>query len=254
MRLSIAVAAAAASPPPSPPRLSRRTSSALLRRRRSRSRLASGDQPDVVLDIPNLSVESITLEVENLEVDIALDARLANLLKLTAGANAQHRQGQARYQGRAGPGDPDRPARQCPRDHRAHAADARQQSATRHPIALDRRQYGEHGRRRRQQGPVVGGVANNASTRSDRSPTRLRNGQLLDLVAAGLSQVSQTVNGVGQTVRQVRDKRGQLLEVVTDSANRIVSRGASADQSLIQAADDGAAACDHKAAPRRRPP
>ena len=46
------------------------------------------DQPDVVLDVPDLSVEQITLEVDNLQVHIALDARLANLLKLTAGADA----------------------------------------------------------------------------------------------------------------------------------------------------------------------
>src|SRR6476620_976759 len=49
--------------------------------------MAGGQQPDVLLDIPDLSVESITLEVENLKANIALDARLANLLKLTAGAD-----------------------------------------------------------------------------------------------------------------------------------------------------------------------
>src|SRR5688500_3876135 len=47
----------------------------------------SGDQPDVLLDVPNLSVEEITLEVNNLQANIALDARLANLLKLSAGAD-----------------------------------------------------------------------------------------------------------------------------------------------------------------------
>jgi YD repeat-containing protein len=51
----------------------------------------------------------------------------------------------------------------------------------------------------------------------------LRNGQLLDLARAGLSEVSRTVNGQGQTVRQVRDTAGNLLEVVTDTANRVVT-------------------------------
>ena len=37
------------------------------------------DQPDVVLDIPNLSVDEITLDVQNLQVHLALDARVANL-------------------------------------------------------------------------------------------------------------------------------------------------------------------------------
>jgi hypothetical protein len=41
--------------------------------------MQSGDQPDVLLDIPDLSVQSITLDVENLQAHIALDARLANL-------------------------------------------------------------------------------------------------------------------------------------------------------------------------------
>lgn len=45
------------------------------------------DQPDVFLDVPNLKVEEITIEVENLEAHLALDARLANLLHLRAGAD-----------------------------------------------------------------------------------------------------------------------------------------------------------------------
>lgn len=53
---------------------------------RRRQEAANGD-PDVLLDVPNLSVEEITLEVENLRAHVALDARLANLLQLTAGAD-----------------------------------------------------------------------------------------------------------------------------------------------------------------------
>ena len=46
-----------------------------------------GDQPDVFLDVPNLSVDEIKLDVQNLEAHIALNARLANLLSLNAGAD-----------------------------------------------------------------------------------------------------------------------------------------------------------------------
>ena len=54
--------------------------------------------------------------------------------------------------------------------------------------------------------------------------TALRNGQILNLAAAGLTEVSRTAGAVaGQTVRQVTDRGGQALEVVTDAANRIVS-------------------------------
>ena len=51
--------------------------------------LAGGaDQPDVLLDIPNLSVDEITLDVQNLQAHVSLDARVANLVKITAGVDA----------------------------------------------------------------------------------------------------------------------------------------------------------------------
>jgi hypothetical protein len=53
---------------------------------RRRQEAASGD-PDVLLDVPNLSVDEITLDVENLRAKVSLDARLANLLSLSAGAD-----------------------------------------------------------------------------------------------------------------------------------------------------------------------
>ena len=78
---------------------------------------------------------------------------------------------------------------------------------------------------------TVGGVANNTvGTVGGIAGTALRNGQLLDLAASGLTAVSQTVNATGQTVRRVRDRGGQLLEVVTDSASRIVSLAAASSQ------------------------
>ena len=45
-------------------------------------------QPDVLVDVPNLSVEDIRLDVQNVHVQVALDARVANLLTLNAGAEA----------------------------------------------------------------------------------------------------------------------------------------------------------------------
>ncbi len=72
---------------------------------------------------------------------------------------------------------------------------------------------------------TVGGVANNAvNTVGGVAATALRNGQILNLAASGLTEVSRTAGAVaGQTVRQVTDRGGQALEVVTDAANRIVS-------------------------------
>ena len=61
----------------------RRSQEASERRRQS----AQTGDPDVLLDVPNLSVEEITLKVKNLRARVSLDARLANLLALTAGAD-----------------------------------------------------------------------------------------------------------------------------------------------------------------------
>lgn len=71
---------------------------------------------------------------------------------------------------------------------------------------------------------TVGGVANTTvGTVGSIAGTALRSGQVLDLARAGLTEVSRTVNSAGQTVRRVRSGTGQVLEVMTDSANRIVS-------------------------------
>lgn len=172
------------------------------------------DQPDVVLDIPNLSVDEINLEVNNLQVHIALDARLANLLKLTAGADASIDQVKIGIKGVQAQ------ATLIVRldnvraiiERTLQTLDNNPQLVTQLLSTVDNTVN------------TVGGVANNTvGTVGSIAGTALRNGQLLDLAAAGLSQVSQTVNSTGQTVRRVRDRSGQLLEVVTDTANRIVS-------------------------------
>ena len=176
--------------------------------------LASGDQPDVLLDIPNLSLEQLSIQVRNLQVHIALDARLANLLHLTAGADASID------------------------DVRIELAGVRAQATL--IVRLDNvRAIIERTLQTLDNNPqlvtqllstvdnavgTVGGVANNAvGTVGNLAGGLLRNGQLLDLARSGLTEVSRTLNGSGQTVRQVRDTAGNLLEVVTDTANRVVS-------------------------------
>jgi len=176
--------------------------------------LAGSDQPDVILDIPNLSVEEITLEVENLEVNIALDARLANLLKLTAGADARIDKVSLTIKGVQAQ------ATLIVRldnvraiiERTLQTLDNNPQIVTQLLSTVDNTVG------------TVGGVANNAvGTVGGIASSALRTGQVLDLARSGLSAVSQTVNAQGQTVQRVRDGAGQLLEVVTDSANRIVS-------------------------------
>ncbi|WP_225852314.1 hypothetical protein, partial [Micromonospora sp. AMSO12t] len=49
------------------------------------ARRGGENEPDVLLDIPEVSVDSIRLAVDGLDADVSLRARLANLLQLDAG-------------------------------------------------------------------------------------------------------------------------------------------------------------------------
>jgi hypothetical protein len=170
--------------------------------------------PDVVLDVPNLSVEQLTVEVNNLRVNLALEARLANLLHLSAGANAQIDNVRIDLRGvRA-------QATLLVRldnvraiiERTLQTLDNNPQLVTQLLSTVDNTVN------------TVGGVANNTvGTVGNLAGTLLRNGQVLDLARAGLTEVSRTVNAAGQTVRRVTDRSGNLIEVVTDTANRVVS-------------------------------
>ena len=175
---------------------------------------AGGEQPDVILDIPNLSIEEVTIDVQNLQVDISLDARLANLLKLTAGAQASVDQVKIQIKGVQAT------ATLIVRldnvraiiERTLQTLDNNPQLVTQLLSTVDNTVN------------TVGGVANNTvGTVGGIASTALRSGAVLDLARAGLTEVSRSVNGAGQTVRRVRDASGNLLEVVTDTANRVVS-------------------------------
>lgn len=174
----------------------------------------AGDPPDVLLDVPDLTVEQITLEVDNLQVHLALDARLANLLKLTAGADASIDKVKLDIKGvhaqvtlivrldnvRA------------IIERTLQTLDNNPQMITQLLSTVDNTVG------------VAGGVVNNTvSTVGNLTQGILRSGALLDLTRGGLSVVSQAVNAAGQTVRQVRGSDGTVYEVVTDTANKIIS-------------------------------
>jgi hypothetical protein len=175
---------------------------------------ASGDQPDVLLDIPNLSVGDLTIEVAKLQANISLDARLANLLKLTAGADVNI------DQVKIGLKDVQASATLVVRLDNVRAIIERTLQT------LDNNPQIVSGLLNTVDNTVgtVGGVANTAvGTVGGIATNLLRNGQLLDLARAGLSEVSRTTNARGQTIVRARDTAGQLLEIVTDNANRILS-------------------------------
>src|SRR5215217_9715439 len=49
----------------------------------------SGQEPDVVLDVPELEVDRITLEVRDLRAHVSILAELANLLNISVGVDAR---------------------------------------------------------------------------------------------------------------------------------------------------------------------
>ena len=174
----------------------------------------AGDPPDVLLDVPNLSVEQIMLEVDNLQVNLALDARLANLLKLTAGADASIDKVKLDIKGVQAQ------ATLIVRldnvraiiERTLQTLDNNPQIVTQLLSTVDNTVN------------TVGGVANNAvTTVGNLTQGLLRTGAVLDIARSGLTVVNQTVNTAGQTVRRLRASDGGLYEVVTDAANRILS-------------------------------
>jgi hypothetical protein len=57
--------------------------------RRGERQADAGDEPDVLLDVPVLKVEEITLKVEGLRAHVAVLAELADLVKLSVGADVE---------------------------------------------------------------------------------------------------------------------------------------------------------------------
>ncbi|MDB5694577.1 MAG: hypothetical protein JWN21_120 [Sphingomonas bacterium] len=209
--------------------------------------MSANTQPDVLLDIPNLSVDEITLEVDNLQARIALDAQLANLLKLSAGAEASIDKVKLTIKGvqaqatlvvrlenvRAIIERTLQTIDNNPEIVRGLLSTVNNTVGTVGGVAnralpvvggVANRAVGTVGNVANRALPTVGGVVNNTvGTVGGIATSALQNGQLLDLGRAGLTEVSRTTGTAGQIVRQVRDTAGNTSEVVTDQAGRIVS-------------------------------
>lgn len=183
---------------------------------------AMSGQPDVLLDVPNLSVQQIELEVNNLEVDISLQARLASLLNLTAGAQARIERVRINITGVQAT------ALLVVRlenvraiiDRTLTTIDNNPQLVERLLQTTDNAVNTVGGVANNAVG-TVGGVANNAVGVAGSALTR---GSVLNPAAAGLTpEGDASRNRDGQTVRRFRDQAGRVVEVVTDTAGRVVS-------------------------------
>lgn len=184
---------------------------------------AQSGEADVVLDVPRLAVEELTLEVDKLAAHLSLDARVSSLLKLTAGVDLTTDRISLTIKGV---------------EAEAHLRVRLDDVVTivdRTLTTLDRNPQLLTGLLN-----TVGNVLNQTVNSLGQTVTRVvdSTGNILErtLDSAGtivnqqvlgnvssLPVISETKNAAGQTVRQVRDSSGAVIEVVLDSAGKVLS-------------------------------
>jgi hypothetical protein len=199
-----------------------------------------GDQPDVLLDIPNLSVDEVTVEVDKLTANLSLDARVANLVQLKAGVDVAIDKVKIGIKGVQATVllivrlDNVREIL----TKTLETLDKNPQIVTQLLNTVDNavNTVGDVATTALQPGGVISQTVNtlgNTVTRtidaagnvvertldaSGRTLSTNTVGKLLDLPL-----VSQTTNAAGQTVKRVRDTSGKILELVVDKAGKLVS-------------------------------
>lgn len=170
---------------------------------RRRQEASTGD-PDVLLDVPNLSVDEISLEVENLRAKVSLDARLANLLSLSAGADVGIDKVKLDIKGVKA-----EVLLKVRLDNVAQIIDRTLTTIDRNPEILTR---------------LLESVDNTVGTVGSLGQTALQPGGLL----------SQTVNTLGQTVQRTVDATGNIVEKTLDTTGKVVSSKAISNVSSLR--------------------
>lgn len=202
--------------------------------------IGGSDKPDVLLDIPNISVDEITLEVDNLQAHLALDARVANLVKLTAGVDASIDRVKLSIKGVQAT------ALLIVRlDNVRAIIEKTLETLNNNPQLVEKllstvdntvNTVGNIANTALQPGGVISQTVNTVGQTVQRTLDATGNivektldtagkaissktvGRLLDLPL-----VSETVNAAGQTVKKLRDTSGKIIEVVVDKSGKIVS-------------------------------
>lgn len=169
---------------------------------------------DIVLDVPNLCVDSIHLVVQNLTAHLALDARVANLARITAGADVKIQEVDLSI-----------------RDVRAEALLLVDLDNVRFIIEdlltmIDNNPEIVNS--------LVGTLGNTIGTVGGIANTALQPGgvvsQTVDVVGQTLGNLTQpggvltqTVNALGQTVQTTLGTTGSLVERTLDTAGQVVN-------------------------------
>lgn len=189
---------------------------------------------DVVLDVPNLCVEKIYLKVDSLTARLSLNAQVANLLRVNAGADILIGNVDLTIQGvRA------QALLLVDLDDVVHAVDQTLTFIDNHPEVVNQLTSTVAN-----VGGAVGGLVNslllgtvrNAAGQLVQRVVDQTTGSIVErtLSAAGqavsqrtigsitsLPQVSQLTNAAGQLVRRVRDQSGTIIEYVQDAAGKL---------------------------------
>jgi hypothetical protein len=173
---------------------------------------------DVVLEVPELSVDSIGLTVANLRAHLALDANVANLVSLTAGVDVAIDRVELQIAGVVAEAyvyvDLDNVARIA--DRVLTTLDNNPALLTQVLATVDSTVN------------TVGGVANTVLQPGGVAGQAVGAvGRTLDNASQPGGLLSQTVNTLGQTVQRTVDATGSIVERTLDASGRVVgTRGA----------------------------
>jgi hypothetical protein len=198
-------------------------------------------QPDVLLDVPNVSVDEITLNVHNLVANLSLDARVANLVHLKAGVDIRIDSVSLGIKGVQAT------ALLIVRLDNVRAIIERTLTTLENnPQLVDRllstvdnavNTVGTIANTALQPGGVISQTVNTLGQTLQRTVDATGNiiektldntGRILSSKSVGrlldLPVLSQTTNAAGQTVKRVQDTSGAVIELVLDQAGKIVNQ------------------------------
>lgn len=168
---------------------------------------------DVVLEVPELSVEEIELKVAGLRAQLALDALAANLVSISAGAVVGIDRVELGVYGVLAEA-----YLYIDLDNVSHVVRRVVQTIDNNPQILTRLLESADSLLR-----ATGGIANTALQPGGVvGQTVGAVGQTLDQVTRPGGLLSQTVNDLGQTVQQLVTQTGSLVERTVDSTGRVV--------------------------------
>ena len=170
---------------------------------------------DVVVDVPNLCVDRIRLDVDNLEAHLSLDARVANLVNVQAGADVSIGTVELEIRGvRA------QALLLVDLDNVVQIVDQTLTFIDNNPEIVSKLVGTvQHTVR------TVGGVANTALQPGGVvSQTVGVAGQTLDNVSQPGGLLGQTVNTLGQAVQRTLDTTGTIVERTLDTAGNVIGQ------------------------------